>query len=61
MPQEKQKNYRLPVEQLYPELSPGQLAEAEYFLTKYLEVIFRITVENSDLTGSDLNTRFKPP
>ncbi len=56
-----QKEFRLPVDKLYPDLSPEQRREAEYFLTQYLEIINRIYEENQNLTSSDLNTTFKPP
>ena len=41
-----QKEYRIPVEKLYPDLSPEEHKEVEYFLTRYLEVIYRIFQEN---------------
>lgn len=48
--------YRLPIAKLYPDLTPEQQREAEYFLTQYLEIVNRIYEENRDLTSSDLNT-----
>ena len=48
--------YRLPVAELYPGLTPEEQQEVEYFLTQYLEIIYRIYRENEDLTESDLNT-----
>lgn len=39
-------DYRLPVDELYPHLSPQQRAEAEYFLDRYLEVVRRILEED---------------
>ena len=58
---ENKEPYRLPVGQLYPELTPEQCEEVEHFLTQYLEVVNRIFEEKYNLTGSDLNTTFKPP
>ncbi len=49
--------YQLPVGELYPDLTPEQCREAEYFLTQYLEIIYRIYEESENLTSSDLNTR----
>ena len=37
----------------YPELSPEQLAEAEYNLTRYVDVIRRIYERVNKLTGPD--------
>lgn len=48
--------YRLPIDKLYPDLTPEQQREAEYFLTQYLEIVHRIYEESQDLTSSDLNT-----
>ncbi|MDQ3179036.1 MAG: hypothetical protein M3Q33_00805 [Acidobacteriota bacterium] len=52
----KKEEYRLPIAKLYPNLTPEQQREAEYFLTQYLEIINRIYEESVDLTNSDLNT-----
>lgn len=52
----RKKEYRLPVDKLYPDLTLEQQREAEYFLTQYLEIIHRIYEESKDLTSSDLNT-----
>jgi len=38
---------------LYPELTPEQLAEAEYNLTRYIDVVRRIYERVNDLTASD--------
>ncbi len=50
------REYCLPIDKLYPNLTPEQQREAEYFLTQYLEIINRIYEESQDLTSSDLNT-----
>ncbi len=52
----KKEEYRLPIDKLYPDLTPEQQTEAEYFLTQYLEIVHRIYEESQDLTSSDLNT-----
>lgn len=49
--------FRMPVAEMYPQLTPEEQAEAEYFLTKYFEVLNAIFEEENDLTGSDLNAR----
>lgn len=48
--------YRLPIDRLFPDLTAEQQREAEYFLTEYLEIVYRIYEENQELTSSDLNT-----
>ncbi len=53
---EKSGQYRLPIDELYPDLTLEQQREAEYFLERYLEIIHRIYEETGDLTSSDLNT-----
>lgn len=58
-PKKETKEYRLPVAKLYPDLTPEQQAEVEYFLTQYLEVIYRIYEEKYGLTGADLHTKLK--
>lgn len=35
---------------LYPELSPEQQAEAEYYLTRYLEIVRKIFERTQNLT-----------
>lgn len=50
------KKYRLPIAELYPDLTLEQQQEAEYFLTQYLETIHRIYEESENLTSFDLNT-----
>jgi hypothetical protein len=37
--------YRIPIEKLYPDLAEDDRAEAEYFLTRYLEIVYRILEE----------------
>lgn len=54
-PEPNKEEYRLPVEKLFPDLTPEQQREAEYFLNEYLEIIHRIYMESEDLTSSDLN------
>lgn len=44
--------------ELYPELTPEQLAEAEYFLTRYVQVVRRIYERVNGLTGEDEAARF---
>ncbi len=48
--------YRLPIDRLFPDLDAEQQREAEYFLTQYLEIVYRIYEESEALTSSDLNT-----
>lgn len=55
-PRQNKKEYRLPIAELYPGLTPEEQREAEYFLTQYLEIVHRIYEEGEDLTSSDLNT-----
>jgi coenzyme F420-reducing hydrogenase alpha subunit len=38
---------------LYPNLTPEELAEAEYNLTRYIEVVRRIYERVNNLTESD--------
>jgi hypothetical protein len=38
---------------VYPELTPEQLAEAEYNLTRYVDVLRRIYERVNHLTGPD--------
>lgn len=52
--------YRLPIAQIYPDLTPEQQAEAEFYLTQYFEIIHSIFEEKYGLTSSDLNATFKP-
>lgn len=61
MNSKRKSEYKLPVGDLYPNLSAAQQEEAGYFLNEYLEVIMNIYDENFDLTDSPLNTTFKPP
>lgn len=51
--------YRLPIAEMYPNLSLEQQAEAEYYLTQYFEVIHSIFEEKYGLTSLDLNATFK--
>jgi hypothetical protein len=51
--------YRLRGEEMYPDLTPEQQTEAEYYLTRYFEIVHSIFEEKYDLTGSDLNATFK--
>lgn len=51
--------YFLPIAEMYSDLSPGQQAEAEYYLTRYFEIIHSIFEEKYGLTSSDLNATFK--
>jgi hypothetical protein len=44
---------------MYPDLSPEQQAEAEFYLTQYFEIIHSIFEEKYGLTSSDLNATFK--
>jgi hypothetical protein len=55
-PESNRGEYHIPVEKLFPDLTPDQQREAEYFLNEYLEIIHRIYMESEDLTSSDLNT-----
>lgn len=47
----KQKN-RITVKDLYPELSSEEQSEAEFFLTRYLEIVRRIFERTRRLTDS---------
>ncbi len=48
-----QEEFRLPVGELYPTLTPQEQAEAEYYLLRYFEIINAIFEEKFDLTNSD--------
>jgi hypothetical protein len=39
--------------ELYPELNAEQRAEAEYYLTRYVEIVRRIYERVNGLTGKD--------
>ena len=56
---ETRNEYRLPIAEMYFQLSPEQQAEAEYYLTEYFEIIHSIFEEKYGLTSSDLNATFK--
>jgi hypothetical protein len=45
--------FHLRVAELYPELTPEQQAEAEYYLIRYFEIINAIYEEKYGLTSSD--------
>ncbi len=51
--------YRLPIAEMYPDLSPEEQQEAEYYLTRYFEIVHSIFEEKYGLTSSDLNATFK--
>lgn len=51
--------YCLPIAEMYPDLSPEEQQEAEYYLTRYFEIIHSIFEEKYGLTSSDLNATFK--
>lgn len=51
--------YRLPIAEMYPDLSSEQQTEAEFYLTQYFEIIHSIFEEKYSLTSSDLNATFK--
>jgi hypothetical protein len=44
--------------ELYPELTPMQRAEAEYFLTRYVEIVRSIYERVNGLTGKNEGGRF---
>lgn len=41
------------LQELYPELSPEQLAEAAYYLKRYLDWVARVAARQRNLTDSD--------
>lgn len=49
---EREDEYRLPVRKLYPELTKEEAADAEHFLTGYLETIEKILDEESPEDGA---------
>ncbi len=48
-----QEEFRLPIAELYPALTPQEQAQAEYYLLRYFEIINAIFEEKYDLTSSD--------
>jgi len=51
--------YQLPIAEMYPDLTLDEQAEAEFYLTRYFEVIHSIFEEKHGLTSSDLKATFK--
>lgn len=50
--QNKEKEYRLPIAELYPDYTPEERAEAEYTLGRYLDLVRRI-YESGNGASSD--------
>lgn len=44
---------RVDLSGLYPDLTPEELAEAEYNLTRYIDLVCRIYEQSHHLTASD--------
>ena len=45
----KKGRYRLPIDKLYPNLSKKEQAEAEYFLSAYLEFVYDSYLERQGI------------
>ena len=49
------------IQDLYPELSPEQQAEAAYYLGRYLEIVRGIFERTQNLTGQDEHSTMRMP